>query len=259
MHRSVSHGYSRLTIAIFALGAFIWLPTERGSWAQLGSDSSLKPPARPISKELSDWNFRPDPKRPKGKWTIRNVTGSRPVEEKIEAALRQPITFSVSTLDELAKRIAESFKIPVQLDEKSLSPIGITPETELEASVVNIKLSQAMRRMNRNLGDGSTELAYYVSDDTLWISTAERATENLQTKLYDVRCLGFREPDMLIDLIESQTSGKWKDNGGSDTDGTIAPWVGGIMVRQTRKVHEEIEGLLDFVTDYFAALDAPAP
>ena len=172
------------------------------------------------------------------------------MRQKIELALRQPTTFTAKTMAELIERISEFNKIPVRIDEKELSAQGITGETELTAAFKDATLSTALHVTLKEI-DG-VPLAYFIHNDILWISTLEKADAALQTKLYDVRCLGFQDPERLIEFIMNETNGKWRDLGGTDTDGTISPWAGALVIRQTQSVHVEIEGVLDWLAGHIA-------
>lgn len=116
-----------------------------------------------------------------------------PSEKDIKQALGSPITASrgrislTSALDE----IKSQKNIEVQIDSGALREAGIDPSaTGVDFNVKNIALRSALNLLLSQFG-----LTYVVKDEVLLITSKEKASTMLQTRLFDVHDLALREGD----------------------------------------------------------------
>jgi hypothetical protein len=172
---------------------------------------------------------------------------------KIKQALGKPLTnegleFSDTPLEEVAVRLQDEYRIPVQFDTKALEEAGMDVTEPVSARLHGISLNAALRLML-----GQLQLVYVIENEVLMITTPEEAETQLDVCVYDVRGIVNRGDDQsirqLVDTIVScVASNTWRDNGGGVAE--IRPLNSGLLVvSQTRQVHEEIRALLSTIRD----------
>lgn len=156
--------------------------------------------------------------------------------------------FTETSLSDVAEYLHKELNIPVRLDLRALSDLGVTPDTP-----ITFKLSGISAKSALNLLLSDLSLATMVRDEVLLITSRDVADVNYYTVLYDVSDLpAFRRPDgktapdfeSLIEVITKSIKPiAW--GGGSDS---IVEFNAGnlqaLVVSQTEEVHEEIANLL---------------
>jgi RNA polymerase sigma factor (sigma-70 family) len=173
--------------------------------------------------------------------------------KKIRAELDKPTTFEFSDtpLKDVILFLSDLHKMNIQFDAKALKDAGIDPDKELiTRQLKDVSLHAALRLIFEQLN-----LDYVTANEVLLITTEEKADARLDTRVYDIRRLKHLEADALMKVIQSTIRPEsWKVEGGPGGPGTIGTLPGGLVIRQSQRVHEEI-------VDLFHALymHAPAP
>lgn len=166
--------------------------------------------------------------------------------EAIEAALRSVTNcdFKENALDEVLNYLEDRQRVEIWLDKEGLADEGVSCDQQISLKVSGVSLQSALELMLEPLG-----LTYLNEDEVLKITTQSTADEKLMTRVYPVRDLvdvgdGTADYESLTEVIVEATSGKWMiydQEGGSIVDVGISE---SLVIRQTQKVHREIEGLL---------------
>ena len=164
-----------------------------------------------------------------------------PQEQKIVNALDQVSQFEFpgNPLSDIFEFIRVSQNIPIIIDEVALSEEGISPEEEeVELILSEVTLKSALHLLLKPL-----ELDYVVEDDVMKITTKYAAAEMFETRIYDVRSMNIKRPEALADVIVYGTGqDTWSSGGGK---GEISFLNGSVIIRQTARVHDEVEKLLE--------------
>jgi len=204
-------------------------------------------------------------------------------EERIEKALSKPIDLTIKEqpLKDVIVLIQEMAQVPVFLEVKKLEEAAINTETPVSFDVKGISLKSGLRLMLGQLG-----LTYVVEDEVVQITTPEDAGSRFELRIYDCRTLldlpnrkgaavteakvaakpaeslpaasaapppqrfggMVRTHDLSNNLVgvitETVSPDSWCEVGGP---GAAREYKGMIIVTQTRKVHEEIEKLLNLM------------
>ena len=172
---------------------------------------------------------------------------------RIEAALDAPVQvdFKGTPLTEVIQKLAEEYRILIQLDGKALEESGVAADSPITRTLQGIALRSALDLLLRDLG-----LTYTIVDEVLLITSPDAAQsgEMLATVVYPVGDLvAFRDPsgeewtdfDSLIEMMENSVApDSWLDAGGS---GIIQPFDEGraLVVTQTPRLHREVAQLLE--------------
>lgn len=126
------------------------------------------------------------------------------------------------------------------LDVPALNDAGLDADSRLNARAIDLPLHVALKQ---HLSDvNGTELTYRISDDQIQITTAEKANEQYETVIYNVRDFGISTPHLeaCISAIENETTGPWdSDEPGTGTICAIEP-LGVLVIRQTQRQHREV-------------------
>ncbi len=163
--------------------------------------------------------------------------------ERIESAFDQVtnVEFQDMPLSQAMDYIAQVHDIPIRIDVAALQDEGVTPDEALTFTVAGISLENAMEIMLSDVN--GARLDYLIKNDVLFITTAIEAEEFMETRLYEMRNYQGLTPSTAMDLIQSGTSGIWYDIDGDG--GKMVAIDGGLMIRQTQRVHREIHELLE--------------
>jgi len=156
---------------------------------------------------------------------------------------RVDVDFTELTLAELSNYLNEH-GIDLVLDLRALEEAGVESDTPLRP----LKLKQVTLRSVLQHLVGQAELALLVRDGKLVVTTTDRASNELITKIYRIDDLvrikdsdgtTVDNYDPLIDLLETVVvPDTWDAVGGP---GTISGFQGTLVISQTDEVHEEIE------------------
>ncbi|MEX0585932.1 MAG: hypothetical protein WD176_04775, partial [Pirellulales bacterium] len=114
-------------------------------------------------------------------------------EEKIFRALNEITELELidTPLSELVNIIETKHKIQVELDVKALEDVGASPDSQLTKNLKGISLRSALRLILKDL-----DLKYIVKDEVLQITSAEKAANELTTKVYPVADLVLKIKDI---------------------------------------------------------------
>ncbi len=174
-----------------------------------------------------------------------------PPEDRIRQALQKKIDVDyVNTpLDNLVEDLKKKLNIPIVLDNKALSEIGVEITAPVTFRLSNVSADHALRLMLRSLG-----LTKIITPETLLITTPEEADNRLITKVYDVWDLvtskntDGREVTDFVQLMDAITScvkpQTWDAVGGPGSLASFeAVGIKALAVSQTQDVCEDIEDL----------------
>jgi hypothetical protein len=171
-------------------------------------------------------------------------------EQRIRKALDTPLEFDFvdTPLKDIIDSLRSKLGVPIQWDSKSLTDAGITPDTVLSFAAKQLRARVGLRQLL-----SQKDLAYVIEDESLVITTADRAKLVVHPVVYGVGDLcGFLDPastggpdyDSLIEMLTSIIAPtSWDANGGN---GSIAPCSvrNAIVCSQTDEIQEQIAKLL---------------
>lgn len=185
---------------------------------------------------------------------------------------RLSVNFNHTPLGAVAAELQRQLGVPITLDRKALEDAGAGDDTPITLHCQNLSGRDILENIL-----GAIDLTWLTRGNYVMISTPEKASSELVTRVYPVADLvaagdggGTYENgldyDSLIDLITSTIAPTtWDEVGGP---GSIAPALtsGAIVFSQTRDVHERVERLFEAlrlardtqglrVYDYVAALE----
>ena len=161
--------------------------------------------------------------------------------DRIEQALRSPTEcrFNDESLEKAITLLGQRHHIETWLDKQALADEGVAADQQVTLVKSGISLEAALDLLLDPLG-----LTFDNQHGVLQISTISKASETMSTRIYPVSDLVGTNYKFLSRLIMDNTSGKWFTI--DQEGGTITPFPQSrsIIIRQTRKVHGEIEGLI---------------
>jgi hypothetical protein len=221
--------------------------------------------AAPLRAEDAVSNESPSP-RTNAKLHVPSESERR-IEAALDMPLRAPLEFIETPLNQITQVIAEDYEIPIVFDTNALDAVASSPEIEATISIANVTLRSALDLMLRNAG--AEELTYIIDHEVLLITTEEEAEKRLETRVYRVddlvvddrfaaaseRDAGFDQlRDVIVSTVEHES---WMENGTGE--GEIEHFQPGmIVISQTRRVHDQIETLLQRLRTAKAEIDADA-
>ena len=163
---------------------------------------------------------------------------------RIRAKLRQPVDvkFVDTRLKRFVSMTSEQTGIPIQLDEWALQDVGIS----LDEPITLILKDKPVATVLELAVESPLDLEAIPMHGLLLITTAEYAEEITRTAVFGVGdlCRNECESNDLIEMIMTQTGGKWIN--GEGTGGTVfAPRHDVLVIRNTDRSLFEIRRLLD--------------
>jgi len=183
--------------------------------------------------------------------------GSAAVARSREARIRESLdeelpetgwSFMETPLRDVVAQIKDGMGLPVVIDMQALEDAGIDLETPVTLDTSAVTVRSALRRILDPL-----DLTWMIRDEALLITTKEKASENLEIRLYPLpwgvcfQGTGDCDHQAVIGLVTNTVGGPgtWQDGGGNGSirlqgDGPTAV----LVVSQTTEVHDDIEGLL---------------
>ena len=179
-------------------------------------------------------------------WIATDTTPSLPNSTRIEQALHSEteVSFADNSLEEALNYLKELHHIEIWLDKASLQEEGLTPDQQVTLVMSGISLESALHLLLHPLG-----LTHVNENEVLKITTQSKANEMLSTRVYPVRDLvdmgdGTDDYSSLMTALQVSTSGKWMEV--DQEGGAMSPVESArsLVIRQTQKVHREIEGIL---------------
>jgi hypothetical protein len=141
-------------------------------------DPPIVYPAAPIWEELTN--------RRKDRYGSMDLKASGPAEQRIESALRGPLSptgmdYTETPLEEVVNLLSTEYNIPIQIDEAALEATGLDATEPVTINLHNVSLRSALRLMLKKL-----QLTYVIQDEVLMITTPEEAETRLVVKVYPV-------------------------------------------------------------------------
>ena len=219
---------------------------------------SVAKPSKAKPKKINVPKIKP-PKAIISKTKTKGASLRLSNEQRIRKALTQPaqLEFENVPLADVMTLLSERFDIPVRLDYQAVEDIPTSPDDALTLSAKDVTLRAALDRML-----GQLDLTWTIRHEVLLITTEDKYTELLDTKVYDVADLvGVEDErgnvvesdfDYLIDVLTSTIDpASWEEGGGGmgTISGYEARGINVLVVSQVRHVHEEIEKLLKSLRD----------
>ncbi len=113
-----------------------------------------------------------------------SLSNTSPAARRIREALGQEVDYDIpegSTLEDAVKMIQSRHNIPIHIDQRSLEELNVTLDTEMTGWLRGVTLRTALKRMLDNF-----ELAYYIDEEVVIITSRDKAAEHLITKVYPV-------------------------------------------------------------------------
>ena len=203
---------------------------------------------------------------PHGESASRPPLTADEIKAVLDAPLKAPLQYAEQPLNEVINELQEQYQIPILFDQAALDEVAISPDTEVTINLGHISLRSALNLMLRQ--PGLEVLTYAVDDEVLLITTEEKANEKLSVEVYVVDDLikdypqqmgGDKNPysslaQVITSCVEYDT---WKVNGsGEGAVQLIQPGI--LVVAQTRRVHEQVQDLLEKLRSAHKAIDQPA-
>ena len=147
-------------------------------------------------------------------------------------------------LDELMRDVGRRFAINIWIDKEGLSSDGIATDQPVTLVLPDVSLATAL-----NLILDPLMLTYVIEDEVLKITTQVKADERMPMRVYPVLDLldvidGYHDYLTLMVAIQETTSGKWEAVDGEGGTMSPVPNARSLLIRQTQRVHRQIEGLL---------------
>lgn len=120
------------------------------------------------------------------KWKSVDLHKESANEQKISRALDQEtsLEFPDNTLKEVVDFITQLHNIPIRLDEQALTDAGLDADARVNLVISGITLRSALKLLLENVN--GTPLTYIIEDEVMKITTAEKADEVYQTRVYPV-------------------------------------------------------------------------
>lgn len=163
-------------------------------------------------------------------------------DKTVEKALSKVVNIKAKDqpLNRVLASLADAVAVPVSIYEQALNEEGVAIDEPINLEFQNLPARSVLHRVLDPLG-----LQAIVEDGQLFVSTIVETDERLTTKVHDIRNLdeaGYNG-NAILDLLQQETSGPWVDLDG--TGGTIETALPGLLiVRQTYKIHREMEAIL---------------
>ena len=192
-------------------------------------------------------------KKVSSKTVVEQVASAR--TESIFLALQKPIDLQWDQLpaNEALDELSQHFGVTIQIDRAVLKDYfeeDFDRKTSLRAT--DISAHAALSFLLRPEG-----LAWSLEDEVVWVTTKEKSSEALLTRIYEVGDLvqtqqgGFVDVDYesLLNLLTSIVEpDSWINNGGNGGNGEVRPFESKaiflVVVSQTAQVHLKVEAVL---------------
>lgn len=154
------------------------------------------------------------------KFASVDLSSQSPTEERIQKALGEPTTieFVDTELSTVLRFLEDLHNIQIVIDNKALEDAGASSDTLITQDLRDIKLRSALRIMLRD-----HDLTWIIDDEVLLITSNDRASERLSTKVYPVA-------DLVVP-IQSNAGGGGGGGfgfGGSGVGGGMGGGMGGM-------------------------------
>ncbi len=182
--------------------------------------------------------------------TIGVDTGDSPIvresANRIEKTLKEAVNVDLtdSPLEEVLDGLEKAHRISIWLDKQALQDEGVATDQQVTLVKSSITLQTALLLILEPLG-----LTTVNQDGVLKVTTQAKADESMTTRIYPVADLvntptAGESYTTLIVVFQQNTSGKWVDIDQEGGSVTAFPNAQALVVRQTQKIHRQIEGIL---------------
>lgn len=167
-------------------------------------------------------------------------------EKRILAELEKPtsVDFVKTPLKEVVDFFRAKHQIDIVIDDKALAEAGVGVDTPITRRLQNVSVRSAWNLLCRDL-----DLAYFVDDDVLQLTTKDVADGNLITRVYPVADLVTDEfYDSLVELLTTTVRPTvWGEGNGYRWE--CQGFQGSLVIIQSHQVHDEIRALLRSLRD----------
>jgi hypothetical protein len=218
------------------------------------------------------------PKASSKAWDLKQRS---PLVKKIEAALEQPteVSFTDNPLEEALNYLEDLHHIEIWLDKQALQNEGVATDQQVTLVMTGTTLKSALAIILEPLA-----LDYIIKNEVLVVTTAAKANEHFETRVYDVSRLKGVTPPELDQIIRSTiapdtwtpiappeqprntgfgarppsavpASGVVGGAGGRQLsrEGNLRSTNTSLVIRQTQRLHESIVDLLNQLDEVAAA------
>lgn len=180
-------------------------------------------------------------------WYSTDPPAVEEAEQYVENRLARPVALPVGEyeLGEFVRGFSRQTGLQMVLDHRELENANVNSKSrilvESEAEAAKETLYEALHPL---------ALDWMIHGSTVTVTSSERASNEIKVRVYPVRDLtevflngrSEKDFDSLIDVIVNTVDpDSWDENGGK---GTISPFAGNLVFRQTREVHLQVAGLL---------------
>ncbi len=175
---------------------------------------------------------------------------------KVQASIRRKLEkattlrFSEMPLADALNTLRDAQDLPIELDTTAMHEVGEPNDFKISLDIHDIPLRSALKRMLSRM-----DLAFVIREQTLLVTTSERAAETLRTVVYPVRDLvedaitvdGSDDIEALESLSRTILAvvapRSWDPQGGS---GVLCPVPGAcaFVCLQSDQAHTELEHML---------------
>ncbi|MFV2066278.1 MAG: hypothetical protein ACC645_04810, partial [Pirellulales bacterium] len=180
--------------------------------------------------------------------------------ERIEQAWNEPLSLSLRNmpLDQFVASLRARTGLNIRIDRLGLEEEGIGLDAPVTAELRGIRLRSILTLVLRDVN-----LTWLVHENVVLITTPTESESLLTTRVHDITDLlaSYDQDgiDWLIELITTTVApDAWDEVGGV---GSIGPFGGsrrmGLVIHQTREVHEEVAILLASLRAMAASGAAP--
>ena len=155
--------------------------------------------------------------------------------------------FTETQLSDVVNYLKDYHHIEIQLDLKALEDASIGPETPVTRQLDHITLKSALRIML-----GALDLTYIIKNEVLLITTPDKASNELTTKVYPVGDLTMpatgrvsgEDYSSLIEVITTSISPTTWDEVGGPASVKALRKSRSLIIAQTEEAQEQIVELL---------------
>lgn len=162
-------------------------------------------------------------------------------DRALEQAMQNRIDyeFNQTPLSDVINILQREAQVPFGIDETKISDEGVSMNQPISGSGTQVPLETVLDRILEPL-----QLTWIVRLEMIQVTTTVAAGERLETRAYGVQDFYDHglDADQLIDMLSSTIQPEsWDEVGGP---GSMRPFDGAIVIRQTRRVHREISTTL---------------
>lgn len=183
----------------------------------------------------------------------QDTSAAARIEAALDTPLKSPLAYEDQPLIEIIATLSEEYDIPILFDNAALEEVAISPDSEVSIKLRNISLRSALNLMLRQ--PGLEDLTFMIDDEVLLITTNEKANERMTIEVYRVDDLtrGIQqsfgnEKNPYSSLVEVVTHcvayDTWMVNESGEGEVRLMQ-PGMLVVTNTRRVHEQVQQLLE--------------